>query len=382
MLFDGAARPGAKILVSGGSRCNVTNASVTEADFSGAPPHLLRRVLKAYGVDETVAFFREIGVGLHEEEHGKLFPDANRSRVVLQALLDEATRRGVVLRAGERVQAVDAAAGGGFRRAHDAGRARGCAGRAGDRRALAAEDGKRRPRTSDGRGARPLCRADDAGARAPRSRRLVSRAAVRRGAGGRDRGACGRSHERAAPRLAALDALRGERAGRARRVARLAAGAARGPRGDGRGQPASGRDFGAVEERPRAAVGREPPPRGALACSRGGCRGRWRRPWPARRASARRRSAACAARSGARSCTASSPGCCPSSRAEATTSPRPRPVECPWPRWTRDRWSRAASPGLFLVGEMLDVDGRIGGFNFQWAWSSAWVAAGGLARGL
>ena len=32
-------------------------------------------------------------------------------------------------------------------------------------------------------------------------------------------------------------------------------------------------------------------------------------------------------------------------------------------------------PGLFLVGEILDVDGRIGGFNFQWAWSSAHVAA-------
>jgi predicted flavoprotein YhiN len=38
------------------------------------------------------------------------------------------------------------------------------------------------------------------------------------------------------------------------------------------------------------------------------------------------------------------------------------------------------SPGLFLVGEILDVDGRLGGFNFQWAWSSAWAAAGGLAR--
>jgi hypothetical protein len=36
--------------------------------------------------------------------------------------------------------------------------------------------------------------------------------------------------------------------------------------------------------------------------------------------------------------------------------------------------------GLQLVGEILDVDGRIGGFNFQWAWSSGWVAAGGLAR--
>jgi len=36
--------------------------------------------------------------------------------------------------------------------------------------------------------------------------------------------------------------------------------------------------------------------------------------------------------------------------------------------------------GLYLVGEMLDVDGRIGGFNFQWAWASARVAALALAR--
>ena len=36
-------------------------------------------------------------------------------------------------------------------------------------------------------------------------------------------------------------------------------------------------------------------------------------------------------------------------------------------------------PGLYLVGEMLDVDGRIGGFNFQWAWCSARVAGRALA---
>jgi predicted Rossmann fold flavoprotein len=36
-------------------------------------------------------------------------------------------------------------------------------------------------------------------------------------------------------------------------------------------------------------------------------------------------------------------------------------------------------PGLYLVGEMLDVDGRIGGFNFQWAWSTAWIAGRALA---
>ena len=38
-------------------------------------------------------------------------------------------------------------------------------------------------------------------------------------------------------------------------------------------------------------------------------------------------------------------------------------------------------PGLHLVGEILDVDGRLGGFNFQWAWSTGWVAARGLSAG-
>jgi predicted Rossmann fold flavoprotein len=37
-------------------------------------------------------------------------------------------------------------------------------------------------------------------------------------------------------------------------------------------------------------------------------------------------------------------------------------------------------PGLFFAGEILDVDGYIGGFNFQWAWSSGWVAGRAAAR--
>ena len=39
----------------------------------------------------------------------------------------------------------------------------------------------------------------------------------------------------------------------------------------------------------------------------------------------------------------------------------------------------ALCPGLSCVGEILDVDGRIGGFNFQWAWSSGFVAGRALA---
>jgi len=38
--------------------------------------------------------------------------------------------------------------------------------------------------------------------------------------------------------------------------------------------------------------------------------------------------------------------------------------------------------GLYLVGEMLDVDGRIGGFNFQWAWSTGYVAGRGIAAAI
>jgi predicted Rossmann fold flavoprotein len=39
-------------------------------------------------------------------------------------------------------------------------------------------------------------------------------------------------------------------------------------------------------------------------------------------------------------------------------------------------------PGLYLLGEMLDCDGRIGGFNFQWAWATGWLAGKSVVRSL
>jgi predicted Rossmann fold flavoprotein len=106
VLLDGARMPGAKILVSGGSRCNVTNATVTERDFWGGKPAIIRRVLRAFPVGDTIAFFREIGISLHEEPGGKLFPDTNRARDVLGALLRESATVGVQLAAGHRVSDV------------------------------------------------------------------------------------------------------------------------------------------------------------------------------------------------------------------------------------------------------------------------------------
>ena len=79
-LLEGARKPGAKILISGGSRCNVTNTIVTERDFWGGRATIVRRVLRRFSVSDTIAFFQEIGVQLHEEADGKLFPDTNRAR--------------------------------------------------------------------------------------------------------------------------------------------------------------------------------------------------------------------------------------------------------------------------------------------------------------
>ena len=87
--------PGAKILVSGGGRCNVTNRVVTERDYWGGPSAIVRRVLRALPVDDTVRFFAAAGVPLHEEHDGKLFPDSNRARDVLDALLRQAGICGV-----------------------------------------------------------------------------------------------------------------------------------------------------------------------------------------------------------------------------------------------------------------------------------------------
>ena len=108
-VLDGALKPGAKILISGGGRCNVTNTVVAETDFWGGRRTIVRRVLRALPVAETVAFFHELGVALHEEPAGKMFPDSNRARNVLDALLSGLSQEGAGLRAGTRVHSVERA---------------------------------------------------------------------------------------------------------------------------------------------------------------------------------------------------------------------------------------------------------------------------------
>ncbi len=95
VAVDSARRLGAKILVAGGGRCNVTHRQVTEADYAGSSPAAIRKVLRRFDVAETIRFFAEAGVELKHEDTGKLFPVTDSARTVLEALVREAGRAGV-----------------------------------------------------------------------------------------------------------------------------------------------------------------------------------------------------------------------------------------------------------------------------------------------
>jgi predicted Rossmann fold flavoprotein len=106
VAIDAAKRIGAKILISGGGRCNVTNEVVRAGDFNGSR-NALAKVLRTFDVAATIAFFEELGVPLKREETGKLFPVSNRARDVVDALLRAAG--GVEIVTGMRVESIEPA---------------------------------------------------------------------------------------------------------------------------------------------------------------------------------------------------------------------------------------------------------------------------------
>lgn len=105
-VLEGARKPGAKILVSGGGRCNVTHHAVDASAFAGSSPRAIAKVLREFTASETVRFFENLGVPLKREETGKLFPTTDRARTVLDALLAACRTAGAELRHPCRVASI------------------------------------------------------------------------------------------------------------------------------------------------------------------------------------------------------------------------------------------------------------------------------------
>jgi hypothetical protein len=107
LLLETRAKPGAKIRVSGGGRCNVLPSRYELDDFHTAGSvKAMRNVLFSWPLAEVRGFFEEdLGVPLKVEPTGKVFPVSERPQEVVEALLRECARAGVELRAPFRVVA-------------------------------------------------------------------------------------------------------------------------------------------------------------------------------------------------------------------------------------------------------------------------------------
>lgn len=110
LLIDHNRTPGAKILISGGGRCNFTNIGAVPERYLSENPHFARSALSRYTPRDFLDLVERHGIAWHEKTLGQLFCDGS-ARQILAMLLDECAKGGVDLRGGVSVTAIDHADG-------------------------------------------------------------------------------------------------------------------------------------------------------------------------------------------------------------------------------------------------------------------------------
>lgn len=113
LVLDHANKPGKKILMSGGGRCNFTNQYCEPANFLSANPHFCKSALARYTQWDFIELVAKHGVAYHEKKLGQLFCD-NKSSDILGLLLDECEQAGARLQLDTSVSEI-AALDGGYR---------------------------------------------------------------------------------------------------------------------------------------------------------------------------------------------------------------------------------------------------------------------------
>lgn len=101
LLLEKSDKLLAKVRVSGGGRCNVTHACFNNKELSRHYPRgerFLRKAFEQWSVKETVAWFTDRGIGLKTEADGRMFPITDSSQTIIDALMNEAERLGVQVR--------------------------------------------------------------------------------------------------------------------------------------------------------------------------------------------------------------------------------------------------------------------------------------------
>ena len=110
LLVDHNAEVGRKILISGGGRCNFTNLGTSAERFLSANPHFAKSALGRYSPRDFLALVESYHIAWHEKTLGQLFCDGS-ARQIVDLLLEECAKGGVELALGEPVRALDHADG-------------------------------------------------------------------------------------------------------------------------------------------------------------------------------------------------------------------------------------------------------------------------------
>ncbi len=113
LVVEHANKPGKKILMSGGGRCNFTNTGTGPENFLSANPHYCKSALARYAPADFIALVGRHGIAWHEKALGQLFCDQS-SKQIVRMLLDECEAAGVRIEIGCAVEDVRALDGGGF----------------------------------------------------------------------------------------------------------------------------------------------------------------------------------------------------------------------------------------------------------------------------
>ncbi|WP_242163150.1 NAD(P)/FAD-dependent oxidoreductase [Lysobacter sp. M15] len=113
LVIEHANRVGKKILMSGGGRCNFTNTGTGPANFLSANPHFCKSALARYTPLDFVDLVDRHGIAWHEKELGQLFCDESSKQIVAM-LLAECTAGGVEIRTSCSIERVAHRDGGGF----------------------------------------------------------------------------------------------------------------------------------------------------------------------------------------------------------------------------------------------------------------------------
>ena len=110
VVLERAPEPGRKILISGGGRCNFTNLDTAPERFVSANPHFAKSALSRYGPRDFLALIERYGIAWHEKTLGQLFCDGS-ARQIVAMLLAECAQASVEVRCDQQIGDVSHADG-------------------------------------------------------------------------------------------------------------------------------------------------------------------------------------------------------------------------------------------------------------------------------